>query len=172
MRTAGTLVLIFFFVALLLSTGCEPPPPRPDLSPDGNSTVHSAYAAYAPVKLYIAMLTDFVRPSADRTFQIRVYVHLLDPFDCQIKAPGVFRFELYEFVQRSSEPKGARIAFWDDIDLTDPAENNGYWRDYFRAYEFNLDFDPQRDQCYILQATCLCPNGRRLSDDFVLTCTE
>ena len=75
-------------------------------------------------------------------------VSLLDPFDCQIKSPGVFRFELYEYVQRSAEPKGQRVIIWPDIDLTECSENNNHWRDFLRAYEFNLDFGPQRNQCY------------------------
>lgn len=173
MKAVGVVVQIFLFVSLLVSAGCEPGPGQPVLPTDSNSSLLSTYAAYAPEKIDIMLLTDFVQLSgAERASQLKVYVNLLDSFDCQIKAPGVFRFELYEYVQRSAEPKGGRIAVWPDIDLTEPAENNGYWRDYFRAYEFNLDFDPQRDHCYILQATCLCPNGRRLSDDLVLTCTQ
>jgi hypothetical protein len=97
---------------------------------------------------------------------------LLDSFDCQIKTPGIFRFELYKYVRRSAEPKGKRIAIWPDIDLTGTTENNNYWRDFLRAYEFNLDFVPKRNQSYILQATCLCPNGKHLSADFVLKYTE
>jgi len=173
MKAAGTVVQICFFVLLLVESGCEPGPVGPALPTDSDSNLVSAYTAYAPEESDIMPLTEFIRVGgAERASQIRVYVGLLDSFDCQIKTPGVFRFELYEYVQRSAEPKGRRIIIWPDVDLTGAAENNIYWRDYFRAYEFNLDFGPERNRSYILQATCLCPTGRRLSDDYVLTYAE
>jgi len=86
--------------------------------------------------------------------------------------PGVFRFELYERVVRSAEPKGRRIVIWPDIDLTGAAENNEYWRDFLRAYEFNLPFEAQIKQCYILQVTYLSPSGKRLSAELSLECTQ
>jgi hypothetical protein len=85
-----------------------------------------------------------------------------------MKSPGVFRFELYEKVPRSAEPKGKRISKWPDIDLTDAVENNARWRDYLRAYEFTLPLESETGQSHILQATCLCPNGKRLSAEFAL----
>ena len=130
------------------------------------------YASYAPASIRIVPLTGIVGPAgADSDAigtQIRVYVSLVDEFDCQTKSPGIFRFELFQAVARSPEPKGKRINIWPDINLTDPAENDNYWRDFLRVYEFNLDFQLAGDQHYILQVTCLCPNGRRLSADFTI----
>jgi hypothetical protein len=97
---------------------------------------------------------------------------LLDSFGCQVKSAGVFRFELYERVERSAEPKGRRVVIWPDIDLIDAAANNENWRDFLRAYEFNLDFDLQGSQNYVLQVTCLCPGGKRLSAEFGLECMK
>ena len=77
-----------------------------------------------------------------------------------MKAPGTLRFELYEHVQRSAEPKGQRIAIWTDIDLTDATENNRYWQDFLRAYEFTLRTDASRNKTYVLEATFLRPSGR------------
>ncbi|UCE99762.1 MAG: hypothetical protein JSV82_01465 [Planctomycetota bacterium] len=130
---------------------------------------HSVRASYMPVKVHIMPLTEFTRPGDGGEMSgIKAYVSLLDEFDCQIKAPVVFRFELYEYVQPSAEPKGRRIAIWPDVDLTQAAANNQYWRDFLRAYQFNLDFVPQRNQSYILQVTSLCPTGKRLSAEFTL----
>jgi hypothetical protein len=124
---------------------------------------------YAPVKIDIMPLTEFVSAGGDEEeWRLDVYVSLLDEFDCQAKGPGIFRFERYGRVPLSGQPKGGRIAIWPDIDLTEPGENNNYWRDFLRAYEFNLDFEPTANQSYILQVTCLCPNGRRLSAEFGL----
>ena len=97
-----------------------------------------------------------------------VYVSLLDAYSEKIKAPGIFRFELYEYVQRSSEPKGQRIAIWPDVDLNSPAENQTYWRDFLRAYEFSLGAPASRGKTYILEVTCLCPSGKRLSTEWPL----
>ena len=89
-------------------------------------------------------------------------------FGDQIKSPGMFRFELYEYIQRSAEPKGKRAIIWPDIDLTDPIKNNEYWRDFLRTYVFSLPCKQSINQDYILQVTCLCPNGKRLSTEFML----
>ena len=117
-------------------------------------------------------LTEFISVDDARQAKIKIYVSLLDTFGSQIKSPVTFRFELYEYVQRSAEPKGKRIIIWSDIDLTEPAENNVYWRDFLRAYEFNLPFEQAANQSYILQVTCLCPNGKRISSEFTLRHSE
>jgi len=93
-------------------------------------------------------------------------VSLLDAYSEKIKAPGTFRFELYEYVQRSAEPKGERIAIWPDVDLTRPAENQKYWRDFLRAYEFTLGAQASKEKVYILEVTCLYPSGKRLSTEW------
>jgi hypothetical protein len=114
-------------------------------------------------------LTEFTTTNnGEKPSQIKVYVSLLDSFDCQIKAPAVFRFELYDKVLRSAEPKGKRVLIWPDIDLKDAAKNNEYWRDFLRAYEFDLPCEPENNKSYILQITSLCPDGKRLSADFAL----
>jgi len=176
MKAVSIILQIFLFALLLVGSGCElaqPRPPRPPAANDKASDNLQIYARYAPTKVDIVPLTEFVGFGDDEEpSKIKIYVSLLDCFGCQIKSPVTFRFELYRLVLRSPEPKGKRIAIWPDIDLTDVAENNNYWRDFLRAYEFDLDFRPEKDQRYILEATCLCPDGRRLSDDFTLKYTK
>jgi hypothetical protein len=122
------------------------------------------------VKIEIMPLTEIIDAGdSESVSRIDVYVGLLDRFGCQMKSPVVFRFEVYEKVQRSAEPKGGRIVIWPDVDLTEPGENNSYWRDFLRVYEFNLDFGLEKNRSYILQVTCLCPHGRRLSAEFDLS---
>ena len=60
------------------------------------------------------------------------------------------------------------MTLWPEIDLTGPAENHRYWRDFLRAYEFELDAQVGRDKTYILEVTCLCPDGKRLSCEYTL----
>ena len=173
MKALAVILRVFFFVFLLVEAGCEPAPvPTEPPSKSGNGIDVSIYTRYAPVKIDIMPLTGFISVGDARRAKINVYVSLLDSFGSQKKSPAVFRFELYEYAQRSAKPKGRRITIWPDIDLTDAADNNKHWRDFLRAYEFNLGFSPQSNQSYVLQATCLCPTGRRLSAEFTLKHTE
>ena len=117
---------------------------------------------YAPVKIDIMPLTEFVRHEGAEP-KIALYVSLLDSFGSQIKSPAMFRFELYQRVRRSAEPKGSRTIIWPDADLSDPAANNRHWRDFLRAYQFDLPFDPAEGQEYVLEVTCLTPDAKRIS---------
>jgi len=131
--------------------------------------VPSGPVTFAPVKIGVLPLTEPTSTSrAGQGVMLNAFVTMLDAFGCQMKAPGVWRFELYEHVPRSAQMKGARLTLWPDIDLTGPAENNRYWRDFLRAYEFELDAQVSRGKTYILEATCLCPDGKRLSSEYTL----
>jgi len=124
---------------------------------------------FAPVKIGILPLTELSNPSGTgQRVKLSVFVTMQDGFGSQVKAPGVLRFELYEYIPRSAQPKGQRLAIWPDVDLTGPAENNKFWQDFLRAYEFELDTQASRDKTYILEATCLCSDGKRLSAEYTL----
>jgi len=161
-------------VLVLGQSGCEQtagvatPPAKADTSLD-----FSVYSDYAPVKIHITPLTGIVSSSdAQSSSKIDIYVSLLDSFGSPVKSPGIFRFELYEFAQRSAEPKGRRISIWPDIDLTIATDNNRCWQDFLRLYKFNLPLEPQSEQGYVLQVTFLSVNGKRLSDELVLKHTK
>ncbi len=174
MKEAASIMLVSICLLFLAGTGCGPTQspqlqvkPIPRAQNDSNEL--AIYSLYVPVRISIMPLTEIVSDGpAEKNAKIKAFVSLTDSFGCQQKTPGVFRFELYEHIQRAAESKGRRIAIWPDIDLTDPDENNKFWRDFLRAYEFNMDFELAAGQNYILQATCLCPNGKRLWADFVL----
>jgi hypothetical protein len=174
MRVVLTISNICLLMLVLGQSGCEQtagvaaPPAKVDTGPDV-----SAYSDYAPAKIHITPLTGIVGSAdAQGSSKIDIYVSLLDSFGSQVKSPGVFRFELYEYAQRSAEPKGRRIAIWPDIDLTISADNNHYWQDFLRLYEFNLPLELQGDQNYVLQMTFLSVGGKRLSDEIVLKHTK
>jgi len=167
MRPADVISQIFFIVSLLVYTGCEPLQVDTKSPAQNKASYTGDCKSYAPAKIDIMPLTEFTL-TAKGTSKLTVYLSLLDTFNCQMKSPGVFRFELYERVVRSAEPKGRRIILWPDIDLTNADRNNHYWRDFLRAYEFDLDCDPQITQSCILQATFLSPDGRRLSAEFAV----
>jgi hypothetical protein len=160
---------------ILVGTGCDMKTvdTKEQISSDSSFNTLTVYANYAPVKIEIVPLTEIVyADNAEEESKVVAYVSLLDSFGSHVKMPGVFRFELYERVARSAEPKGRRIVLWPDTDLSGAAENNKFWRDFLRAYEFIFTFKSQSNQCYILQATYLSPNGKRLLAEFSLKCTE
>lgn len=164
-----TISSICFWMLILGQCGCEQAagvaesPAKVDTGPNV-----SAYGDYSPAKIHITPLTGLAGSAdAKGSSKIDVYVSLLDSFGSQVKSPGVFRFELYEYAQRSAEPKGGRVVIWPDINLTDAAENNRYWHDFLRAYRFDLPLEPRSDQSYVLQVTFLCVGGKRLSDEFI-----
>jgi hypothetical protein len=169
MKTSTVILQILLFSLLLMQTGCETAPSNSEITSESRDELNklSLYISYSQVKIDIMPLTEIIKTGEAQQAQINIYVSLLDAFNSQIKAPGTFRFELYDYVQLSAEPKGKRIVLWPDIDLTDPVINNEYWRDFLRAYEFNLPFTGGPKQNYILEATCLCPSGKRLSDEII-----
>jgi hypothetical protein len=178
MKTTIKIMQIFFVLLLLAAVGCEAPEVGPKRSETPSKAPTDcneafAYASYVPVKVEIMPLTEYTASdSSEEEPKIEVYMSLSDSFGSQIKSPGTFRFELYEKVPRSAEPKGKRIILWPDIDLTDIAENENHWRDFLRAYEFSLPIESKTNQNCILQVTCICPNGKRLSAEFPLKQTE
>jgi hypothetical protein len=124
---------------------------------------------FAPARICILPLTELPNSTgSSQAVVLNAYVSLLDAFGVQIKAPCTVRFELYRHVPRSAEPKGQRLAMWQDIDLSHPATNNKYWRDFLRAYEFKLDAPAGLNESYVLEVTCMCPDGRRLTAIFPL----
>jgi len=181
MRVIAATSRVFLPMLLLTCAGCEPV--RTTGAPPDHNTAGAALCVYyAPVKIDILPLTEFTTlDGSSEPHTIEAYVSLLDSFGSQIKSPGKFRFELYEYVQRSAEPKGGRAMIWPEsdlsdpnisdrywIDLSDPAANNRSWRDFLRAYQFNLPFKPAPGRDYVLEATCLIPDGSRLTAEFGL----
>jgi hypothetical protein len=153
------------WVGLLTLSGCSNSSPRPELTAQApQSPTKIVHSGFSPSKVSILPLTRLVSPSGpDADSYIQAYVTLADEFGAQLKYPGSFRFELYEKILRSAEPKGQRIEIWPDVDLTRPEQNSQYWQDFLRAYEFHLDFVPDSNQKYILQVTFREIDGKRLS---------
>ena len=169
-----------FFLILLSVSGCGTPEETPGPAPRTQRPVETRpqeaverppvvrTVGFATARIQILPLTELA--DSGQGAILSVYLALLDAFGSQIKAPGILRFELYEYVPRSADPKGQRIGIWSgvDLDLTDPAKNNTYWRNFLRAYEFQLDVQADTGETYILEATCMCPEGKRLSAEFTL----
>ncbi len=166
-------ICCFGAVLLLVGSGCEisPKTPLPSSQPTAEVTTQGAGQSavavptgFGPAKVGILPLSE-IRGAAGigQDARLTVYVALLDAFGCPIKAPCALRLEVYEYVRRSAQPKGQRLATWPDIDLTQPPINHQFWRDFLRAYEFQFGLRVNRDQTYVIEATYLGPDGKRLS---------
>jgi len=157
-----------FISAILLYPGCSGPPSESgQLNLPFMQSEAALYARYGPARIDILPITT-INPATSSAgdYSINVYVCLLDSFDSQIKYPATFRFELFQQVQRSNEPKGKRILIWPDINLTEPVMNNKCWQDFLRAYLFSLPLEKPAFETTILQVTCISPSGKRLTADF------
>ncbi|MCP4453526.1 MAG: hypothetical protein GY809_18860 [Planctomycetes bacterium] len=152
-------------LGLLLWSGCTLDGPG---SHEPNApvvrTIKIPTRVFAPNRVNIIPLTRFVQSKKPAELDyIRVYAELLDDYQSQIKSPGTFRFELYNRALRSVDPLGTRIEIWKDIALTDLKQNNRYWREFLRTYEFRLDLPHILQGHFILQVTFSTPEGKRLT---------
>ncbi|MFA6187120.1 MAG: hypothetical protein WC770_07920 [Phycisphaerae bacterium] len=129
------------------------------LSADSNSVRKDCI--FAADKIKFNQLTEYVGNG-----QINVYADVLDQFGSRIKASGVWRFELFQYEQRTPESRGARVYLWKDIDLTDAGVNFSAWQDYLRCYKIELVFEAgiESGKKYILQAICTTAEGKRITD--------
>jgi hypothetical protein len=160
--------IIILLALLFFSVGCDMRFPASDLP--GEKEVHDT-CGYVAASTHIMGLTEIVSSGGTgEAAVLKVYIDMVDSFDCRIKTPGVLRFELYEFVPRASDPRGKRLFIEPDIDLTDPVVNDKYWQDHLRTYRFDLalDFVPAPGSAFIIEATFIPPGGKRLSDKFQL----
>ena len=148
-------------VSVLLTCGCDHMGVDKSACPEDPAEL-GVYSGYTPAEINILPLTK-IEAGDKGSMAIRAYVSLMDGFGSQIKMPGQFRFELYEKVARSSEPKGKRVVMWPDFDLQTPGDNNRHWQDFLRTYKFDLDFQSQKGRHYVLQVTYMCPSGKRLA---------
>ena len=171
MKASHAVSCLFVFACALAYTGCDIGATSPGSAAQNEDGPIAAAPCtrYAPVKIDITPLTEFVPADQTHRPRIKLYVSLLDRFDSPIKSPGRFHFELYQHVPRSAESKGRRLAMWPELDLTDPVANNDYWRDFLRAYEFDLPLDQSAAASHILQVTYFCPTGKRITSEFTLS---
>ncbi|MFC1677166.1 hypothetical protein ACFL3G_08910 [Planctomycetota bacterium] len=158
------MMMVIFALPLVFTSGCETVPSNAESGMPAKDV--SVYNQYLPVKIDIMPLTEFA--GSDDDYQLQVFLSLQDSFGSHIKAPAVFRFELYHYQPRSAKREGRRITIWGDIDLTDSAQNNNYWQDFLRAYQFQLPLESKDIQASILQVTAIQPNGKRLTADMLL----
>ncbi len=160
------LSFVFSILFLTFLAGCEPDGPMP---PEDKAPFE-IYSQYHPKKAVITPLTEFIEGDDESSTMIKVYVSLNDSKDASVKSPGVFRFELFDYTARSSDVKGSRLIIWEDINLINYDKNSSHWRDYLRAYEFELFCDcVNSGKKYVIQITYMTPAGNRIIGEWVIT---
>jgi hypothetical protein len=154
--------------AILLCCSCEPAETDINACSISDQAMLSAY--YVQNIRFVGLTEIVTDPRNMENAELDVYVDLIDADEIRIKSPGTFRFELYHFVPRFSQPMGKRIAVWPDIDLDESEANTEHWRDLLRAYYFRLplDFIPRPIDTFVLQVTFMTPDARRMSATFHL----
>lgn len=100
----------------------------------------------APVNLLLPKAIRIHPFTGTRTFDqaggvkgIDVRVEALDGFNDPTKAFGQFNFALHQYVQGNPDPKGKRIATWEE-NLLEPGKNIQHWDSITRTYEFKLQW--------------------------------
>ena len=171
-------VVVFVMLFVFLVQGCHPAAKNittDKAAEQGTKTAGDtaeyqiSHSGFEPVKSEILPVTRFIRSLQNQPGSyIQCYVSLLDVYETQIKAPAVFRFELYRYIKHASNHKGGRVKLWRDFNLTESQANNKYWHNFFRAYKFSLPFEPEPGRNYLLQVSCLYGNKKRLSAYFVI----
>jgi hypothetical protein len=150
--------LFITILAALLLQGCEPP----------IEDVSDSIANFEPAGITINRLTEIsMIDNYNSLASVDIFIDINDTFGVNIKYPGIFRFELYEFKPLSANEKGKMIYRWPPYDLTDAKINNSLWQDPLRCYVFSLELEAQLDKSkkYVLTAAFANPSRQlRLSD--------
>ena len=105
----------------------------------------------------ISMIDDY-----NNVARIKLFIDVADSFGDNMKAPGVFRLELYEYRNLSAENIGVRIYDWPEIDLSDSTVNQSFWQDSLRSYMFSLDIDRKLEKTakYVVLVTFISGGGQ------------
>lgn len=155
------IVLVTLLAAVgFILTGCDTG--RPD------DIFDSTPEPPGPVQeLRISALTEFVYLPDNPQVQLRVMAELMDAAEQSVQQPCIWRFELYDFVARSSQIRGHRITIWPDMDLTAASEDDTHWKPFLKGYEFYLplEHELQGGKKYVLEATAMT-DQRRYNDLF------
>lgn len=99
-----------------------------------------------PIHLLLPQVIRIHPFTGTRTFDdaggvkgIDVRIEAIDAYGDSTKAFGKFQFALHEYQPGRPNPKGRRIATWEE-DLLEPKKNLIHWDNITRAYKFKLQW--------------------------------
>ena len=145
--TAAARVVVV--VALVLSAGCNGGKFSMTSPADSAASARPEPADVkvpAPLHLLLPKAIRIHPFTGTRTFDeaggvkgIDVRVEALDAYGDATKAFGKFQFALYQHQSNSPNPRGPRVATWEE-DLLKPEKNLVHWDSITRAYAFKLQW--------------------------------
>ena len=149
---------IFALVAVSFFAGCN----GNNIAADFNDC-----DCFITKKFSVTPLTKFVE--TDGKASLKLVVDVLDSTGHRSKAPFNLQCSLYRYLPRTADNKGELVQVWQPISLDAIAENNKYWNDYLRSYEFGFELDSlPGQQWYLVEIACQIPSGNRIFDKFML----
>jgi len=75
------------------------------------------------------------------------------------RADEWYRFELYQYLPRSANPRGKRIRLWPDVNPGKTVAENPLWKPHLRAFEIALPLENGLPKStYLLELTVLKAN--------------
>jgi hypothetical protein len=99
---------------------------------------------------------------------INAVIRPLDVVGHAVKAYGIMRFELYDYVPASGLSKGKQLMVWNQV-LNTPTDQRKYWDNVTQSYQFQLlwrqPLEPNKK--YVLEVFYENPAGVRLTSDYV-----
>ncbi|MCK4628961.1 MAG: hypothetical protein KAT56_08150 [Sedimentisphaerales bacterium] len=131
---------------------------------------------FQPTKVILqASFTHIVpkQTKANQAGQIETYVRLTDQFGDSLKALGRFHFELFEYRQAASDPRGRRFSIngVQKFDLTEINANQQHWDSITGNYRFTLKLPGVPDgppKTVAMQVTFSADSGLRLEGILVV----
>ena len=159
-----TTLLLALFAAQL--SGCD------GIGPNHNASDAELRKAMEHVLPHSISIHPF---TGTRTFDekggirgIDVRIEVSDAYGDPTKAFGDFRFEMFAFVPDSPNPRGQRIAMWEES-LRQDDKNILHWDKITHTYQFKLRWDNPITvgKKFVMTATYSSPYTPRLFDEHV-----
>lgn len=155
--------------ATLLVSACKAPQRTGSRNPAEGEMASLLMPSRIDIVEPFTQVRDFDKDGAlDGIELLMQAVNALDNPGLQIV--GNVRIELFEFVEASAEPRGARIDRW-DVDLSSVELQKKHWNQLTQMYEFRLAVDPSRlprKRKFVLAVTYNTPQGEHLNDQSIL----
>ena len=125
---------------------------------------------FHPTKVILQASFTHIIPKqtkANQAGQIETYIRLTDQFGDPLKALGRFHFELFEYRQAASDPRGRRFSIngVQKFDLTEIDANQRQWDSITGNYRFTLklpDIPNGQPKTIAMQVTFSADSGLRL----------
>ena len=167
-RDLLTMIRLSAATALIWAAGCQQPGTRIDLDdPDLSALVALMLPAEVEVQSFTKPVSFVGDGNADG---LEVILATRDSFGDEVKAIGMFQFELRKRRLASASKLGERIAYW-TIAIRSLEPLREYWDpvSHFYVFPLKLETGPLAPGPYVITARLRGPTGRVMSDEYPFT---